>query len=186
MVDDTWNCLCLHSQSLLHTCICHILWQWHCLEADDCVDTFEPWKGAVLGRWVVGRCCLAVIGLNTDEAIKVNSHLCAYGSGDVVHTWVRRHREVSTAAHHTVQWLVVLKWTLNGCSRDFRVHCWNKVHNWILRDHLHVNMHSKYCINWIIALFWTIKHWSAKFLTHGTFDEEPILIIRTPIYICMS
>ena len=50
-------------------------------------NTTKPWEGAVVRIGiVVGSCCLAVVCLITGEAIKVNSHLCASGRGDVVHT----------------------------------------------------------------------------------------------------
>ena len=122
----------------------HFLWRWHCLEADDCVNIFKPWKCAVLGRRFIGRCCLAVICLITGEAIQVNSHLCASGSRGIVHTWVRRNRGISTTAHHTIERLVVRKWALNGCSRCIRVHCWNTVHDWSVRKHYIKKWHRMY------------------------------------------
>ena len=74
--------IALHAIHAKDTCL-------HCcsLDAEKCINTTKPREGAVVRTGiVVGSCCLAVVSLTTCEAIKVNSHLCASGRGDVVHT----------------------------------------------------------------------------------------------------
>ena len=54
-------------------------------EAEEDLHTSNHWT-TTASRGSVGSCCLAVVHLTPGEAIKVNSHLCASASGDVVHT----------------------------------------------------------------------------------------------------